>query len=142
MKNIFIISTAVLLISTSAWGQFRSEKNKEKVEALRIAYITDELELSSSEAQLFWPIFNEYEQKQEELRKNRNELLDQATGDATEVLSIYVDNRSQQHEYMLDYIDRLKNVISDEKIVKLLTLDNKFKERLLKRLNTQRARRG
>ena len=43
-------------------------KNGGRLEALKIAYLTKKLNLSTEEAQKFWPIYNKY---MEEIRKTR-----------------------------------------------------------------------
>ena len=35
------------------------EKKKEKIEAMKVAYLTNELELTVEESQAFWPVYNE-----------------------------------------------------------------------------------
>ena len=37
--------------------------DRKKIESLRIAYLTEELDLSTAEAKDFWPVFNEFENK-------------------------------------------------------------------------------
>ena len=39
------------------------EGGKERIRAYKTAYITQELDLSSSEAEKFWPVYNEYDKK-------------------------------------------------------------------------------
>src|ERR1700749_3445006 len=41
----------------------------ERVQALKIAFITKRLSLTSAEAEKFWPIYNEYSDKREVVRK-------------------------------------------------------------------------
>jgi len=51
------------------------KKNKEKIKALKIAYFTDNLNLTEKEAQQFWPIYNSYDDKNHELRvKGKNKI--------------------------------------------------------------------
>jgi hypothetical protein len=45
-------------------------QNGNRLEALKIAYITKRLDLSPEEAQKFWPIYNQYA---EELRRTRQD---------------------------------------------------------------------
>ncbi len=50
-----------LLAVTLSFGQNRPDKDK--IKSLKIAFITERLDLSTKEAQTFWPIYNEYEEK-------------------------------------------------------------------------------
>ncbi len=39
----------------------RQERMQSRIESQKIAFITQKLDLSPSEAQQFWPIYNEYQ---------------------------------------------------------------------------------
>ena len=75
MKHILSILTLFLILSAAAFAQDSAKKKGDKVrepgqrvEALKIAFITRKLDLSTEEAQKFWPIYNKYSA---ELRKVR-----------------------------------------------------------------------
>ncbi len=44
----------------------------DKIQALKIAFITQKLELTSEEAQKFWPVYNQYDVEIKNLRRNNN----------------------------------------------------------------------
>ena len=48
---------------------------KEKVEAMKIGFITDYLDLSSEEAKEFWPVYNKYQDEMEVLRRGRRQNI-------------------------------------------------------------------
>jgi len=48
-------------------------KRAEKIQALKIAFITQKLGLSAEEAQKFWPVYNQYENEMKSiLRENKD----------------------------------------------------------------------
>jgi hypothetical protein len=54
-------------------------QNGNRLEALKIAYITKRLDLSPEEAQKFWPIYNQYAEelkraRQDAIRSNKSEI--------------------------------------------------------------------
>ena len=59
-------------------------QERNRLEALKIAYITKRLDLSPEEAQKFWPIYNQYAEelkraRQDAIRNNKSEIeLDEA----------------------------------------------------------------
>jgi Spy/CpxP family protein refolding chaperone len=53
-------------------AELQGEK-KENIEAMKIAFITNKLELSPEEAQKFWPVYNQYNEKLKDLRKKRRQ---------------------------------------------------------------------
>ena len=70
-----------LLILLMAVGSLLSAKAQdgERLQALKIAYLTKKLDLSPDEAQRFWPIYNKYTSdirsiRQEQKEKNLSEI--------------------------------------------------------------------
>ncbi len=65
------------LLSVFAMGQPPvSQEQRDEVEARRIGFITNEVQLTPEEAQVFWPVYNKYRDELEALRKDRaNELM-------------------------------------------------------------------
>ncbi len=70
MKTLQIyVIVAIFFISGLSFGQ--EVKNPgEKVRSLKIAYITQELELTAKEAEKFWPVYNEYDRTIRGLERN------------------------------------------------------------------------
>ena len=62
MKKLFF--TIALLIATLSFAQ-----HGDKIKAYKAAFITEALDLTAAEAQQFWPIYNEHEDKLMDLRK-------------------------------------------------------------------------
>lgn len=73
MKNILAAIVFILLpflVSAQKDGGRRNE-----IEAYRISYLKEKLELSPEESKIFWPIFNAWQAEQSALRKERHEKL-------------------------------------------------------------------
>jgi len=69
MKKILLILVIALGVSVVTVAQDEERKgNGSRIEALKIAYLTKKLNLSTDEAQKFWPIYNQY---MGEIRKTR-----------------------------------------------------------------------
>jgi hypothetical protein len=62
----------LLLICFAFTILFGVAQNGNRIEALKIAYITKRLDLSPDEAQKFWPIYNQYA---EELKRTRQDAV-------------------------------------------------------------------
>ncbi len=61
------------LLSLQLHAQKSNNEKQEKLEALRIAFFTKQLELSPEEAQKFWPVYNNYQSDlQAVVRKQRS----------------------------------------------------------------------
>jgi len=61
-----------LVITTAAFGQGPGEDKEkdDKIEALKVGFITKELNLTASEAEKFWPLYNEMDGKMKEIRQS------------------------------------------------------------------------
>lgn len=61
---------SILALAQRPQGQ---SYDKEKLEAARIAYITNRIDLSPEQAEKFWPIYNKFQEE-------RNQILEQLSG--------------------------------------------------------------
>ena len=68
MKNYYLL--IICFLSTTLIQAQRPDKRTE-LKALKIGYLTKQLELTSSEAEVFWPVYNEFDKKMFELRQQK-----------------------------------------------------------------------
>ena len=148
MINTFKILTLALLISNFSCAQNGFfKKKKEQIKSLKIGYITDELDLSADEATKFWPLFNAFEDKQQEIRQQKlknflNRLdSDAATLNEKEAQILLNQIETTEEELFLTrkkYIVNLKNVLPASKILKLKKVEAQFSKRLLQQYRNQK----
>ena len=130
-------------------GMYAQHGPRERIKAFKIAYLTEELDLSSKEAQQFWPIYNMHEEKVEKLRKKERKLIrtiresinthkdlsDQEAGDFINAHLEVKDGKSQIHK---ELILNLKNVLPNKKILKFIKAEADFRKRMLDRMKQRR----
>ena len=124
------------------------EEKREKVKALKVAYITEQLELTTDEAQKFWPIYNAFDENQSELRHEKmRAILDRFKPGNVEKLSEKdASNSLAQMEKIEEdlfnlkkkFIKDLQGVISAKKIIKLKKAEEDFNRELLKQMREKR----
>ena len=75
--NLFKTIALTILLSVPSWMLYAQENQpapaspqKEKIEALKMGYISKELDLSPEEAQKFWPVYNQYQKELDAAKKN------------------------------------------------------------------------
>jgi hypothetical protein len=135
----YIIMIMVLLISTISQAQ---KPGKERIEAMKIGFITKRLSLTAEEAQRFWPIYNRFVDEQEKLRKTTKanlieELADPSAlsnAEAEKALQEMLQFKSNEAELIRKYTNEFKKVISVQKVVMLFKAELEFKRELLKQL--------
>jgi hypothetical protein len=98
---------------------------KERIKALKVAYITKELNLTSSEAEKFWPVYNEY------------------FGEIEKVVRESEPDELKREEKILNirkkYKPEFKKVLGDDiRVNKVFVIDRNFKEVLRKEMEDRR----
>lgn len=115
----------------------------EKIKAFKTAYITEELDLSPSEAEKFWPVYNQYDDLLMDLRrKERQEIFKKVKGDLDALsdaeASVLLDEitllKSQEFKYHEEMLRDLKKVLPAKKILKLKRAEEDFKRMLLEKV--------
>lgn len=96
----------------------------EKVQALKIAFLTQKLHLTSGEAEKFWPVYNSYENEIKQLRTERN-------GDV-------LDNEEKLLEIRKKYKPSFERILGPQRVNDLFNAEREFRNVLIKRLKEQR----
>ncbi|RLD28309.1 MAG: sensor of ECF-type sigma factor [Bacteroidetes bacterium] len=145
MKQIVLYIT-IFLISASSLAQ----QNNSKIKALKIAFITERLNLTETEAQKFWPIYNTFDKntskiKREEITKIRQEIRqnigDLSDAKANELLDRFIKAENELHKEKTQLLSKLRKVISAQKIILLKVAEDEFNRRMLERMKNMRQRR-
>ncbi len=117
-------------------GQISAQgKRGDRIKAMKVAFITDKLELTPEESQNFWPIYNELSSKLREIRKSlKREPLQENISDAEAMDFINKKFDADQKELDLkkEYTLRMKSAISPIKLIRLQEAEKQFKRELLK----------
>lgn len=142
MKKLHILWATIIMSSFQlATAQEALDASKrEKLEALKVAYLTRELELTPTEAQTFWPLYNEMEDKMSGLRKqrrgNRLESRDNQTKLSDAELSKAIDRslalEQQELDLKKEYNERFKKILPIAKVAKLHQAEHGFRKELLR----------
>ncbi|OED44079.1 hypothetical protein AB832_02230 [Flavobacteriaceae bacterium (ex Bugula neritina AB1)] len=140
MKNILLLIFVAFNCSISL-GQ---NDSREKVKAFKIAHLTEQLNLSSTEAQKFWPIYNDHEKIMEQLRRNERASIKIIRGSnglnglsekkAEELLNKHLTIGEKKFQERRNLIQKLKQVLPNRKILILIKAEKDFNKRLLKQL--------
>ena len=140
------MAAAILLtLSVSAFaqkqGQGKSRERgtewREKMQAEKIAFLTNEMSLTSEEAQAFWPVYNQAQAEKDEafkvihttykaLQDAQNEGQSEAQINA--LLKKYVDASKDSAEIDSEYLKEYLKVIPASKVAKLFVGEEKFRK--------------
>lgn len=143
MKKYKYSTLLLLLISIVTFAQpnRRFNEKKEQIKALKVSFITNELDLSSEEAAKFWPVYNAFEDKQQEIRKQKvktytlrpnDNSLDKLSEKEAATLLVQMESTEEElHQLKKKFIVTLKTILPATKILKLKKAEDEFSRKLL-----------
>ena len=147
---LFFLFTFVFASLSFSQERSSRQQKKEKIEQLKIAFFTTELDLTEKEAQEFWPVYNDLQsalriekrlQKKtsSELKANLETLSDSELRNKTNTI---FNSQIKEVELKKSYQIKIAQIIGDKKAVKLLSLEQRFKRELLNKLNEGKRPQG
>lgn len=125
MKKYLLIFTLLLGGFTAVKAQEDpgdDAKRQEKIKALYVAYITQELQLSPDEAQKFWPVHAQFENELKGVKQDLPELDKQQA-----VLNI-----------KKRYQENFNKILGANRCERFFRMDGEFKRKLLERIRNKR----
>lgn len=143
-KSIFIIA---ILISEFIFAQGPPvpEGRRENVEAVKIAYITRELNLTPQEAQIFWPVYNQFQNEMDALRKDKRDdkremkkgLEQRTEPEIAKMVDEVIINEQRELDVKKKYHAEFKKVLPIRKVAQLYRAEQEFKREVLKRMREE-----
>jgi hypothetical protein len=121
-----ILFVSTVLSSLAQPGQDSARKGKaQKIKAIYVAYMTQELSLTETDAQKFWPVCNEYEK---ELRATHKGNMDEISKEEA-ILNV-------RKKYQERYI----KILGKDRTNAFFRKDAEFKKRMVDRIKEMRGR--
>jgi len=140
----------LFIVTLSAFGQSGRSERHAKIKALKVAFITEKLNLSELEAQKFWPVYNAFDDKTSkikfhDIRKIRYELRESADNltdeQANNLLNRFIEAEDKLHKERVALVKKLRKVISAKKIILLKSAEDDFNRKMLEQYKKRREQR-
>ena len=148
MRTLILSMVCVCFILVSSNAQ---NGRRDKIKALKVAHITEQLQLSSDEAQKFWPIYNTYEENTYKYRVEKlgsikrqlkmKDLDNISEAEAKKMLNQISAVEENLYTERKRLMEKLQKVLSAKKILLLKKAEDDFNKKLLYRLKEQRKKR-
>lgn len=135
--------TSIIFIISFSLISF-SQQNRDKIKTLKIAFITEKLDLSEKEAQQFWPIYNAFEDEQYQIRRNsfqgRNKINFETLTEkeASLLLKEMRSVETKRHALKTKFIDDLTKILPAKKIIMLDKVEDDFKHKMFEEYRRRR----
>ena len=137
----YVIAICIALSFTSFGNllnaQTKSSEKEDLVKSQKIAFFTEKLSLTPEEAQRFWPVYNSYWERKNQIIEERKKAMKFAA-DNMEKLSpkeierygdMYINFHKQESDLLVEYNKKFKEVLPPEKVMKLYQADYRSEER-------------
>lgn len=144
MKKILVLFSCLFAVTTvfaqpTEVDYENMEAKREKIEAIKAAYITEALDLSVAESQQFWPVYNELSKKEHALRMEQRRNMQSLDGNKSEkdieVLIYAIANiRMEREELRISYLDDFILVLGASKTAKLIRVEMEFGRKIMEQM--------
>ncbi len=150
MKKILLI-LAVLLFATSTVEA--QKMNRQKIKLLKTSFITDAIDLTPSEAEKFWPVYNLYTNKIQKLKRSLDVEMQRkmklpggieniSEEEAQKTLNQMMSVELQIGDNKITMIKELSKIISAKKIVMLQKTERDFNRQILQEFGKRKRAQG
>jgi hypothetical protein len=144
MKRLVIFLIIMLLYPVTRSAA--QNPNLEKLNNYKIGFFTKKLNLTSEEAEKFWPVYNDYQSQRnqiqlEKLKLNRNFNQNESSlsdNQLAEMADKYVDCIVRESALAVSFHKKLKEVLPPSKVIRYYQAENQYKAQLLNELQNAR----
>jgi hypothetical protein len=142
-RGVFVILTLMILSVQAVSAQ---NPNRDRLDAYKIAFFTQKLNFNPSEAEKFWPLYNDFQERkakiqQERVLLNRKFNQETATLSDKEMISMgdkMVELEVLEAELAVNFHQHIKAVLPPVKVLRFYQVENQYKLQLLKELQERR----
>ncbi len=147
MKKFLIVVVMFLSAFSSLYSQEKKEEDhRERIKALKVAFITQELNMSPQTAEKFWPVYNKYEIDKRALHKRENVDWDKigtiSDSKAEAMLKEYLEVEREEYIIKRQLFTDLKKILSAREIVLLHKLESDFHKKMIQEYRNRTANRN
>jgi len=128
-----------LFILNLSWAQGMGPKGPDgRMRSAKVGFITNRVELTPEQAEKFWPLYNQYMDKKEDLhmdqRKSMMEVQQDGMTDEEAVKMIAAEMKLREEDTNLDkqFIQEIQKVISPVQAFRLMQADRDFNMEVLR----------
>lgn len=146
MKRVLLIILFCLCIQNT---YAQDGERRKKIKAYKIAFLTEKLDLTATEAEKFWPVYNQYHedpnhefsQKRRQLKKRINEVNGVENLSDTECSQIIKQMKGleeMRHKNRTKFHQLIAEFLPPKKILKLRIAEHEFNKTLMRKLRDKK----
>lgn len=143
MKKLYTIIILGIFSFSGLHAQDRRGDNPEmfeKIKAEKISFFTSKLDLTPSEAQAFWPVYNEFEKKRFDIKRQIHDferMPDEqfAKLSDTEIEKLtndYIGSFEKEASLLKEYNKQFLKILPKKKVLLMYRTENEFRSHLIR----------
>jgi len=148
MKRFITLTVILSLIAINVVNaqNKKHEERWEKFRAEKVAFLSSYLELTSKEAQDFWPLYNQLEKERwaaQKLRREMEEKIRDSEESLTEKQKVdltrdFAGSMQKEADIMIKYNEKFLKILPASKVLKLYKAENEFRMYMIKKFRDKR----
>ena len=153
MQTLKFMTVIICLLTSSVNLQAQEQKSHEhskrgerraKIEAQKVVFLTSRMELTTEEAQKFWPIYNEFKEKRKAIRESykkglKGKKLEELTeSEMKKIVDDEVEMNIQMAQLDKEFNEAIKKVLPIKKVFLLHKAEREFKKEIMKKMRENR----
>ncbi len=144
MKTFTLIAIACLTFNITIAQDVRNPEAQKKIQAARIALITERLGLTPDQAEKFWPVYKEFSEKRRDARqefvraRRRHDPKTASEAENQRLVQMGLEVKQRELNLEKEYSERLLRVIDTRQLVSLKKAEDDFRQMILRRIEQQR----
>jgi hypothetical protein len=139
---LFAVTLLLIILQIPVTAQ---DKPSDKIKSIKIAYITERLKLTPQEAEVFWPVYNDFENQKSELHRNRKNLTSQfikneenlSDAEITNMLDELMKYYKTESDLQIQFDKKIREILPPAKVMKLNIAEVQFRNYLINKFREQ-----
>lgn len=132
-----VICSFLLLTNINTFSQ-----DNDRLKSNKVAFLTEKLDLTVNEAQVFWPLYNEYDGKLDKILTEKRTILSKVNknqnsisqAEQTKLADRLTELEINEADLQKEYHEKFKTVLPIDKVLKYYKAETEFKKHILKEL--------
>ncbi|MCH7656804.1 MAG: hypothetical protein IIB05_00570 [Bacteroidetes bacterium] len=125
-------------------------KKIQELQAQKVGFFTNKLQLTTKEAQEFWPVYNDYQARKNKIIQDRRSTTryymqnfnNLSEKEIEEITGKYIRLMKEESDLLQTYHEKFKEVLPIRKVMRIYVAEEQYKAFLLRQLRNRRINQG
>lgn len=143
MKKLNTIILLTIFCFSGLYAQERRGNNPEmfeKIKADKISFFTSKLDLTPTEAQAFWPVYNEFEKKRFDIKQQIHvfermpdeDFAKLSEAEVDKLTNNYIGSFEKEALLLKEYNKQFLKILPNKKVLMMYRTENEFRSHLMR----------